>query len=79
MGTVVAALTSPEAAAVPDGDAVHAPDEDVHATTNLETIKECTLFHPFGRFFSNYIVQRRRSQYARTLTPVHTRMQTLPL
>jgi hypothetical protein len=30
-------------------------------------------------FFLNYTVQRRRLQYARTLTPMNTRMQTLPL
>jgi hypothetical protein len=30
-------------------------------------------------FLKNYTVQRRRSQYARTLTPMNTRTQTLPL
>jgi hypothetical protein len=34
VGTTVAAPTSPEAAAALDGDAVHTPDEDAHATTN---------------------------------------------
>jgi hypothetical protein len=30
-------------------------------------------------FFENDTVQRRRSQHARTLTPMNTRRQTLPL
>jgi hypothetical protein len=34
VGTVVAASTSPEAAAAPDGDAVPALDEDAHAATS---------------------------------------------
>jgi hypothetical protein len=34
MGTVVAASTSPEAAAAPDGDAVPASTEDAHSTTS---------------------------------------------
>jgi hypothetical protein len=34
VGTAVAAPTSPEAAATPDGGAVHTPYEDLHATTS---------------------------------------------
>ena len=30
-------------------------------------------------FFKNYTVQRTRPQHARTLTPMNTRTQTLPL
>jgi hypothetical protein len=36
VGTTVAACTSPEAAAPPDGDAVPASDKGAHATTSTE-------------------------------------------
>jgi hypothetical protein len=37
------------------------------------------LFFFFLFFYENDTVQRRRSQHARTLTPMNTRTQTLPL
>jgi hypothetical protein len=38
-----------------------------------------TSNHLYKQFFLNHTVQRRRSQHARTLTPMNTRTQTLPL
>jgi hypothetical protein len=40
VGTAVVAPSSSKAVAAPDGDVVHAPDKDVHATTNTGGLLE---------------------------------------
>jgi hypothetical protein len=41
-------------------------------------MNSCGVDRP-SYFFKIYTVQRRRSQHARTFTPMNTRTQTLPL
>jgi hypothetical protein len=52
---------------------------DSSRDASLDTLTPGSRFLASSSLFENDIVQRRRSQHTRTLTPMNTRTQTLPL